>query len=70
MHAARRTSAIAVPLQVIFCRMSPLQHSLYKGFLASEPVAAALVRGQGRGEARGSMHCIAICGSLQGSFIH
>ena len=26
-------------LQVIFCKMSSLQHSLYKGFLASEPVA-------------------------------
>lgn len=36
-------------MQVIFCRMAPLQHLLYKGFLASEPVAAALV-GRGGGE--------------------
>lgn len=28
--------------QVIFCRMSPLQYELYKGFLGSEPVSAAL----------------------------
>ena len=26
-------------LQVIFCKMSTLQHSIYKGFLASQPVA-------------------------------
>ena len=29
-------------VQVIFCKMAPLQLALYNGFLRSEPVSAAL----------------------------
>ncbi len=36
------TACPATTLQVIFCKMSPLQHALYNGFLGSEPVVAAL----------------------------
>lgn len=34
-------SPTCVTRQVIFCKMSALQHSIYKGFLASEAVTGA-----------------------------